>query len=70
MRQQGVVMVNVEVGTDGHAGDVSVSRTSGYPLLDNAAARAVRRWIFEPARAGSLPVPSQVEVPVRFSLSE
>jgi protein TonB len=70
MRQQGVVLVNVEVDADGRAGEVSVSRSSGYPQLDEAAVRAVRRWRFEPARAGGLPVSSRVEVPVRFSLSE
>jgi protein TonB len=70
MRQQGVVMVSVEVGTDGRASDVSINRSSGFAQLDQAAVRAVRRWIFEPARAGGLPVPSRVEVPVRFSLSE
>jgi len=70
MRQQGVVVVSVEVGADGHANDVSVSRSSGFPQLDQAAVRGVRRWIFEPARAAGQPVSSHVEVPVRFSLSE
>ena len=70
MRQQGVVVLSVEVGTDGHANDVSVSRSSGFPQLDQAAVRGVRRWVFEPARAAGLPVSSHVEVPVRFSLSE
>jgi len=68
-RQEGVVLVNVEVGADGRAGDVSVGRSSGFPLLDDAAVRAVRRWLFEPARAGGVPVASRVEVPVRFSLA-
>jgi protein TonB len=70
MRQQGVVMVSVEVSADGRASDVSVSRSSGFPQLDEAAERAVRRWIFEPAKSAGLPVASRVEVPVRFSLSE
>jgi protein TonB len=70
MRQQGVVVVSVEVGTDGHANDVSVSQSSGFSQLDEAAVRAVRRWLFEPARTAGLPVSSHVEVPVRFSLSE
>jgi protein TonB len=68
-RQEGVVVVNVEVEADGRAGDVNVSRSSGFPLLDDAAVRAVRRWLFEPARAGGLPVASRVDVPVRFSLA-
>jgi protein TonB len=69
MRQEGVVMVSVEVGADGRPSDVSLGRSSGFTLLDQAAVQAVRRWTFEPARAAGLPVSSRVEVPVRFSLS-
>jgi len=68
-REEGVVLVNVEVGADGRANDVTLAAGSGFPLLDSAALQAVRRWTFEPAEAGGLPVPSRVEVPVRFSLS-
>jgi protein TonB len=64
-----VVIVNVEVDADGRAADVSLSRSSGFPLLDQAALEAVRRWTFEPAREGGFPVASRVDVPVRFSLA-
>jgi protein TonB len=70
MHQQGVVLLTVQVGADGHASDVTLSRSSGFPLLDQAALRTVRQWRFYPARAGGLPVASQVEVPVRFSLAQ
>jgi protein TonB len=70
MRQQGVVYLHVLVNADGRPDDVSVSRSSGYPLLDRAAVEAVRGWTFEPARAGGLPVSSPVEIPVRFSLAD
>jgi protein TonB len=70
LRQQGLVIVSVEVGADGRPGEVAVSRGSGYPLLDAAAVEGVRRWTFDPARAAGVPVPSQVEVPVRFTLSQ
>jgi protein TonB len=68
-RQEGVVLVSVEVDGDGRPSDVTLGRSSGFPLLDEAAVQAVRRWRFEPARAAGLPVSSRVEVPVRFSLS-
>lgn len=68
-RQEGLVILSVEVGTDGRADDVAVTRSSGFPLLDHAALEAVRAWRFEPARAAGLPVSSRVDVPVRFSLS-
>ncbi len=66
---EGLVHLSVEVGPDGRASDVSVTRSSGFPQLDAAAVRAVRRWTFEPARTAGLPISSRVEVPVRFSLA-
>jgi len=68
--QEGVVLLRVQVGTDGSAADVELARSSGYPLLDAAALEAVRRWRFEPAEVGGFPVSSQVDVPVRFSLED
>ncbi|HWB59170.1 MAG TPA: TonB family protein, partial [Chthoniobacteraceae bacterium] len=70
LRQEGVVLLNVEVGTDGRPNDVTVKHSSGYPLLDNAAVAAVKRWMFEPASVASIPVASKVDVPVRFTLSQ
>jgi TonB family protein len=62
--------VDVAVDANGTPTRISVNRSSGYPLLDRAALDAVRRWTFDPARAGGTPVFSQVVVPVRFSLGE
>lgn len=67
--QEGVVLLDVLVDANGRAGDVSVSRSSGFAALDDAAVQAVKRWIFEPARTGGVAVSSRVKVPVRFSLS-
>lgn len=67
--QQGVVVIAVEVTSDGRAASVQLSRSSGFPLLDTAALQAVRRWTFEPARTGGIPTASRVEVPVRFDLA-
>lgn len=69
LKQQGVVLLEVEVNADGRPTDVRVRGSSGFSALDQAALKAVRRWEFEPARIGGLPVSSRVEVPVRFSLA-
>lgn len=66
--QQGLAILNVWVKADGKPGQVALKQSSGFPVLDDAALAAVRRWSFEPARAGGLPVESRVDVPVRFSL--
>ena len=58
------------VGADGVATTLTVERSCGHPLLDQAALDAVRRWTFEPARAAGLPVASLVVIPVRFSLAD
>jgi len=65
--QRGVVLLDVEVNAEGHVTGASVKRSSGFPSLDEAAARGIRRWIFEPARVAGLPIASRAEVPVKFS---
>ncbi len=57
------------VGKDGRVGDVSVATSSGSRILDDVAADAVKKWTFAPARRGSRPVESVVEVPLKFALS-
>ncbi|MDR3406119.1 MAG: TonB family protein [Chthoniobacter sp.] len=67
--QQGRVLLEVQVSADGRAAGVSVKRSSGFPVLDNAAVQGVQRWTFEPARVAGVPVASRAEVPVSFSLA-
>jgi protein TonB len=67
--EEGSVQVNVTVSSDGRPLHVSLLKSSGYSLLDQAAIEAVRTWVFEPARASGIAVTSEVVVPVRFSLS-
>jgi len=67
---EGVVVLNVSVGADGRADSVRVSRGSGHAVLDHAAADAVRRWRFEPARRAGMPVAAAVDVPIRFRLED
>ncbi len=69
-REEGEVRVAVTVGPDGRPLRVSLAKSSGHPLLDQAAVDAVRTWTFEPARASGVAVTSEVVVPVRFSLSQ
>lgn len=70
LRQQGRVILAVQVSADGRAASVSLARSSGFPLLDAAAVEGVRRWTFVPAQAAGLATPSRVEVPVVFALSQ
>ena len=68
-RIEGTVILRVAVGEDGAVAGVAVTRSSGHAPLDEAAVRAVRGWLFAPARRGGRTVAATVEVPVRFALA-
>lgn len=68
--QEGTTLLAVLVDRNGHPTDVSVKRSSGYPLLDGSAVKAVSKWRFFPAQRGGQPVDSLLELPVRFQLNE
>ncbi|MCP4672394.1 MAG: energy transducer TonB, partial [Desulfobacula sp.] len=61
---QGQVLLLVAVSKTGAAKEVSISKSSGYKLLDNAARKAVIQWQFYPGTSGGKPVEMSVEVPV------
>lgn len=67
-KQEGTVLLGVEIGADGAVKSVTVKRTSGHPLLDDSALQTVRRWRFAPATAAGLPVASEADIPIRFNL--
>lgn len=69
-RKEGLVVLTLTVTVKGNASGVRVERSSGCALLDNAALKAVRQWRFIPAHMGKVAVSSQVEVPIRFRLSD
>lgn len=66
--QEGVVLIRVQIGADGHPSRVALKQSSGFPLLDDAALEAVRAWTFDPPRVGGLPSANRVDIPVRFAL--
>lgn len=68
MGWEGRVVLRVEVLANGNAGAVSVARSSGHELLDEAALEAVRRWKFVPAKRDGTAVNSSVNVPINFNL--
>ena len=47
-REQGTVVLRLVISPDGRVTDISVSRSSGYEALDDAALAAVRRWRWSP----------------------
>jgi len=70
MGWQGTTLLRVLVDSEGMSRVVEISTSSGYAVLDQAAAKAVKKWRFRPARSGNAPVESWVKVPVVFDLKE
>jgi protein TonB len=65
---EGITTLRFIVLTNGHVGQIAVSRSAGHVDLDRAAMDAVRTWRFEPARRGKEAVAVWVTLPVRFEL--
>lgn len=70
LRQEGRVLIEVRVSTDGLPLSVGLKSSAGFDLLDRAALEAVRHWRFVPARRGGRPVEASVVVPIQFVLEE
>ncbi|MCS7235436.1 MAG: energy transducer TonB [Armatimonadota bacterium] len=68
VRPEGRLRLRLFVRADGTVGDVEVVTPSGEPELDRAAAEALRRWRFQPARRDGQPVDSYYLVWVVFEL--
>jgi periplasmic protein TonB len=65
---QGMTTLRIYVAADGRVTEVMIQGSAGHPDLDTAAAEAVKRWRFEPARRGSEDVGMWVLLPVEFRL--
>ncbi|QTQ36011.1 Periplasmic biopolymer transport protein linking inner and outer membranes [Aromatoleum petrolei] len=68
MREEGKVMLRVQVTAEGLPAQVDLAESSGFARLDAAAREAVQRWRFVPAKQGAQPVAAAVIVPIVFKL--
>jgi protein TonB len=66
-RVSGIVILEAMISEDGSVREVKVLRS--IPLLDNAAADAVRQWRFTPTLLNGVPVPVVMTVTVAFNLN-
>ncbi|MGO9379708.1 MAG: energy transducer TonB [Dissulfurispiraceae bacterium] len=69
MGMEGRVMLKVLVSRQGTTLKINVVQSSGYEILDRAAAEAVSNWRFVPAKRGDSPVEEWVQVPVAFHIA-
>jgi protein TonB len=68
--REGRVLLRVLVDDQGRSKQVEIQSSSGSDALDRAAAEAIRRWRFHPARWGDQPVESWLRVPIEFRLAD
>jgi protein TonB len=66
---QGTVLLEVLVTKDGTVGSVRLVRSSGAEILDKAAKKGVKKWLFHPAKKGDEAVEMWVKVPIKFQLT-
>lgn len=70
LRQEGAVLLRVEVDPKGDVASVVLRQSSGFPLLDEAAQKSVSTWRFKPGRLAGIAVSTSVDIPVRFKLKD
>ncbi|MDP9046252.1 MAG: TonB family protein, partial [Pseudomonadota bacterium] len=66
--ETGRVLVRVDIDAEGRTREVALLRSSGYPRLDEAALRAVRKARFRPHVEGGEPIAAWTTVPIVFAL--
>lgn len=66
--EQGDVILEIRVTAEGAVDGVKVAVSSGFPELDEAAAKAARAAKFSPARSGRDPVASTARLKLQFKL--
>lgn len=69
-RQQGRVVLLLNVETSGSIVYAQILHSSGFPLLDNAAQKAALTWKMRPFTQDGVPVPRQINVPYDFVIKK
>jgi len=54
--QEGITTLSFKIGTDGSVSGPSVTKSSGFDVLDNAALSCVTRWHYTPQKVDGSPV--------------
>ncbi len=67
---EGRVLLKVDVAGNGRVIDIHIHKSSGYPILDQSALKAVRKWRFTSGDNISNHYVSSTIVPVRFNLTD
>jgi protein TonB len=69
LREQGLVVLRVEIDERGAACNIQIESSSGFTRLDAAAREAVSRAVFRPYVEDGSPRRALVLIPIEFSLA-
>ena len=67
---EGKLILEVLVNEDGSVKSTSIRESSGYEILDNVSKKTVEKWIFIPAKKMGQAVKDNIQVPIRFVLTD
>jgi periplasmic protein TonB len=67
-REEGLVVLRVLIDVSGHACNINIQRSSGHPLLDEAARSAVQHARFKPYLQGGIARAAMATIPIEFAL--
>lgn len=68
--EEGLVLVSVQITSEGTCRSAQIAQTSGYARLDQASLRAACRGSFQPARMGGVALESFKKIAFRFRLED
>ena len=63
----GIIILQAVIGPTGKVTNIEVLRSAS--LLDDAAIRAVRQWLYSPTLLNGTPVPVIITITVHFTLA-
>jgi protein TonB len=66
--QEGIVRLELFINESGALDKIEIVKSSGFPLLDAAAIKAMRQSQFDPATSGAIKIRSRAEATVTFRL--
>lgn len=66
--QQGTVLLGFKISADGRVEESNVNKSSGFPLLDEAAREGISKCHFKPATQGGKPVESWMQMQYVWTL--
>ncbi|MDB5915995.1 MAG: peptidase [Massilia sp.] len=67
---QGTVTLGFKISEDGQVQDSNLKKSSGFPLLDEAAREAIAKCRFKPATQGGKPIPAWMSMQYVWTLTE